>query len=178
VRLFVAVEVPSVAVDEIRIGTAEAPAHLTVLFLGEVPLERAPLVGERFADAVRARGPFRLELSGMGMFPTEEHPRVIWIGVGAGSSELKLLQGDLAGASRELQLPTETRAFVPHLTLRRVRGPKDVELGREWVGRYRTATFGDTLVTELLLKESLLGGGPVVHRTVARLPLEGATRPP
>jgi len=177
VRLFVSVGVPPIALEGARLGGPEAPAHLTVLFLGEVDPARAQAFAERGAAAVRAQAPFRLALAGVGTFPNPAHPRVVWIGVTEGAAELATLHDRLAEVARALALPVEDRPFVPHLTLRRVRGPRDAELARRWVDEHGRREFGAITVSELELKESLLGAGPVVHRTVARLPLEGAPGP-
>ncbi|HXQ93821.1 MAG TPA: RNA 2',3'-cyclic phosphodiesterase [Thermoplasmata archaeon] len=176
-RLFVAVGVPEISLEGVRIGGPEAPPHLTVLFLGEVDAARAAALPERFASAVRGRPPFPLELTGVGVFPNEAHPRVVWVGVGAGARELRELHDALVGACRELALSVDDRPLVPHLTVRRVRGPRDAELARRWVAEFGARAFGRTEVSELLLRESLLGARPVVHRTIARLPLEGAAVP-
>ncbi len=172
-RLFVGVDVPAVSVEEIRLGRPEAPAHLTVLFLGEVAPERATGIAEAFADAVRDHVPFDLELKGVGVFPDPARSRVVWIGVGDGSQELGRLHDALVAACRALALPIDTRPLVPHLTLRRVHGRRDVERAQRWLLEFPATSFGRGRVTELLLKESLLGAGPAVHRTVARLPLTG-----
>jgi len=174
-RLFVSVAVPEVDVEGARIGGPEAPAHLTVLFLGEVPAERVGPIAERFRDSVRSQAPFPLELAGVGVFPNLDRPRVAWIGVRAGAAELGAVHDRLVAACRELAVAVDDRPFVPHLTLRRLRGPKDIDRARRWVAELGAKEFGATRVTELELKESLLGGGPVVHRTLARLPLEGTS---
>ncbi|MCI4355323.1 MAG: RNA 2',3'-cyclic phosphodiesterase [Thermoplasmata archaeon] len=176
-RLFVAVEVPELRLEGLRLGGPEAPAHLTVLFLGDVAEDRAEAIGDRFRQVVRSRPPFALELAGVGVFPNSAHPRVVWVGVGAGAAELGELHDALAGACQELGVSVEARAFVPHVTLRRIRGPGDDELARRWVAEYGAASFGRGRVTELLLKESQLGGGRAVHRTLARLALERVVSP-
>ncbi len=173
-RLFVAVEVPRIELEGARLGGADAPAHLTVLFLGEVAEERARPIRERFASAVRSHPPFSLALSGIGVFPDLARPRVAWIGIGDGAKELEGLHDTLVRACRELALPVDDRPFVPHLTLRRIHGPRDAEIARAWVRELGSKEFGGTRVTELLLKESLLGAGPAVHRTIARFPLDGS----
>ena len=160
VRLFVGVAVPEVPLEGAQVSGPDAPAHLTVLFLGEVPADRAGTVAEHFATAVRSHPPFPLELAGMGVFPNSARPRVVWGGVTAGATELRSLRDRLAESARELQLPVEDRPFVPHLTLRRIRGPRDAELARRWVEEFGARSFGRVQVTELELKESLLGAGP------------------
>jgi len=173
-RLFVAVDVPEVEVAGVRLGGPDSPAHLTILFLGEVPAELAPSLAEEFSRSVHDLPSFPLVLQDVGAFPDPARPRVVWIGVGEGARGLSLAHAALAKVARAKGIPVEDRPFVAHLTLRRVRGPADVEQARRWLVELRGREFGRTEVRELLLKESLLGRGPVVHRTIARLPLAGS----
>ncbi|MCI4339934.1 MAG: RNA 2',3'-cyclic phosphodiesterase [Thermoplasmata archaeon] len=173
-RLFVGVDVPPIGFESVRIGTPEAPAHLTVLFLGEVPDDRAGEIEERFASAVRERPAFDVEMTGVGAFPDAARPRVVWVGVGDGAAELGLLHDRLVVASRSLEISVDERPFVPHLTLRRIRSPRDADLARHWVAEFGSHQFGRGRVSELLLKQSILGEGPALHRTIAHLPLRGA----
>ena len=172
-RLFVSVAVPEISLEGAHLGGPQAPPHLTVLFLGEVAPVQVDAIAGRFAQAVRSQPRFPLELVGVGAFPNVDHARVVWVGVRAGAAELGALHDRLVAACRELAVPVEDRPLVPHLTLRRIRGPRDAAFSRRWVDELGTKEFGRIVVTELELKESLLGGGPAVHRTVARLPFEG-----
>ena len=95
-RVFVSVGLPSVAVEAIRptlesLAEAEitgmrpvpaSAAHITVRFLGEVPVGKVGAVGEALDGAVRSFGRFSLELSGVGSFPPNRPPTVVWVGVG------------------------------------------------------------------------------------------------
>ncbi|MCI4360662.1 MAG: RNA 2',3'-cyclic phosphodiesterase [Thermoplasmata archaeon] len=174
-RLFLGVGVPEISLEGVRIGSPEAPAHLTAVFLGEVAAERVPAMTHRFAAALAPLPAFALELAGIGVFPSAARPRVIWIGVRTGATELAEIHRAIVGACHELAWAVEDRPFVPHLTLRRVRGPKDTQRARRWLEEYPTKEFGRARVAEVELKESFLGGGPVVHRTIARFPLAGAS---
>jgi 2'-5' RNA ligase len=135
VRLFVAIELTAparaaIAAEQRRIAEAATgtrfrlvPAerlHVTVAFIGEVSEARgADILAVMREDVEQA--PFELEFAGVGVFPPHGSPRVLWLGLGAGASEILHLRDQivqrLAAADMELR-----DRFSPHLTLGRWRG--------------------------------------------------------
>ncbi len=173
-RAFVAVEVPTPELPGIRGPSEGAPGHLTLLFLGEVPDAAVPALAGAFAQAVAPEPPFNLRLQGLGTFPSDERPRILFARIEEGANPLARLHDRLVTVARENRLSVEDRPFVPHLTLLRVRSPADGALVRELRSKFESAPFGSARVVELLLKSSVLGRGGASHRVEARLPLRGA----
>ena len=171
VRAFVAVEVP--ASPEAG-GPASAPEHLTLLFLGEVPVERVGPIVAALTPVGAAVAPFDLTLEGVGAFPSPERPRVVWMGATEGAEALARLalgvRESLAGeGERDRRDP-----FVPHLTLFRVRSPGDRRRAVELLsGRAPAPAPRRVRVREFVLKESELSARGATHRTVASFPLSG-----
>jgi 2'-5' RNA ligase len=95
--------------------------HLTMNFLGDVPLNDIPAVCKAVAEAVQSFKPFDVEMAGVGVFPSYDNPRTIWLGVGNGSEELVSLHTALQERLGDLGFRIEARRFHPHLTLGRVR---------------------------------------------------------
>ena len=52
--------------------------HLTLKFLGDIPSDQAQEVIESMRKSSDGHGAFKLSLSGLGMFPDERQPRVLW----------------------------------------------------------------------------------------------------
>jgi len=137
VRTFVAVEL-SDAVREAaaelgrRLGAAGAEVkwvdaanmHLTLQFLGDVPMQETAAVCKAAAGAVEGIEPFDLEIRGAGAFPHPGRPRTIWLGAGAGLDEMVVLHGRVEDALAELGFRKERRRYKPHLTIGRVRRGK------------------------------------------------------
>ncbi len=117
--------------------------HLTLKFLGDVPVQQASEIGDRLARAVSGCAPFELQLSEVGTFPNGRAPRVVWVGLEGGLEALAGVQHAVEEAAAELGFPKETRQFTPHLTLARVRHP----LTRE-EGEHLTATLQSIEVSE------------------------------
>jgi len=181
VRAFVAIEVGT-PLDPARAPREEAPAHLTLRFLGEVPESWLARIANAVRTAVAPLAPFDLTLDGVGAFPDAAHPRVVWVGATNGRDAVVQLAHVVSEALESEGIPGESEEFVPHVTLFRVRSPRD----RARAQRLLDGTDPRPLprfvrVNEVCVKESELTSAGPLHRTVARAPLaaapgEGATR--
>ena len=101
--------------------------HLTLVFLGDVPAESLADLEKAARDAAAGFGPIALRASGAGRFPAKGLPRVIWIGIEEPTGRLLELQKALSDAAAVFAEKTEDRAYEPHLTLGRMRGPKGAQ---------------------------------------------------
>jgi 2'-5' RNA ligase len=94
--------------------------HLTLVFIGEIADARTgPIVEVMSADIAQA--PFQADFGGMGTFPRDGAPRVLWLGVLRGAPELIDLAALVARRLVAVGVAVEPRAFRPHLTLARWR---------------------------------------------------------
>jgi 2'-5' RNA ligase len=175
VRAFVAVEVPAPVLPGVRPPSDEAPSHLTLLFLGDVPDSAVPGMADAFGKVVAVEPAFPLVLRGLGAFPSADRPRILFARIVEGDAPLARLHGRFVASARERGLEVDDRPFVPHLTVLRVRSPRDVQLVQELRASHGEATFGSVRVSELQLKSSVLRRGGAIHRTEARLALAGGS---
>jgi len=95
--------------------------HLTLKFLGNIPLRQVEEITGAIEGAVQGIPPFRLEISGLGGFPNLGQPRVLWIGIRGETETLSRLQHSIDYALTSLGFAKEERPFMPHLTLARLR---------------------------------------------------------
>ena len=100
----------------------ETNLHLTVWFLGEVSDPRATMVLESLKAPLHV-SPFTLHLAGLGAFPPSGPPRVFWIGVAKGGSELARLHDEIGARLEPWGFRGEGRPYAAHLTLARVKEP-------------------------------------------------------
>ncbi|GAA1980597.1 RNA 2',3'-cyclic phosphodiesterase [Kitasatospora viridis] len=130
-RLFVAVLPPPAVLAELEAAVAPLQAlpgadglrwtdrdgwHLTLAFLGEVPEERLPVLGEALARAALDHPVHRLRLAGGGHFGG----RVLWVGMAGETWTLRALARSVAVAVGEvLDEGADAAEFHPHLTLAR-----------------------------------------------------------
>jgi 2'-5' RNA ligase len=131
--------------------------HLTVKFLGE----RAPDAVGPLADALRAVGarhaPFAIALKGVGAFPNFRRARVVWLGIEP-EPRLELLHHDVESWCERLGYELDGRAFRPHLTLARTRGPSGADVLRALARAARGVNFETEVdVTSIDLMRSTLG---------------------
>jgi RNA 2',3'-cyclic 3'-phosphodiesterase len=138
IRTFICIEVPE-SIKE-RIGTLQQTVgghdakiswvkpsniHLTLKFLGDVTPTQIPSVSSAVERAARLSRTFEIEVGGAGCFPSPKRPRVFWVGLTAvpdGLARLHaLIEQELAGEG----FPRDARKFSPHLTIGRVRSPKN-----------------------------------------------------
>jgi len=144
--------------------------HLTLKFLGEIDDGRALRVREILASVASRHHPFSLRLEGTGAFPTETRPRVLWAGCDAGP-QLAALQEELDRSLAAEGFEREARAFTPHLTLGRVKGPGRIDKAMAELARHRDEHFGAMTVAKIILFESQLRPQGAEYRSVAEAAL-------
>lgn len=154
--------------------------HLTVKFLGDVEPTLVSTIAEAMGRAAAGGSPFRLQLSGLGMFPSERTPRVLWAGVAGDLAALEALQGRVEAEMSALSIPPEKRPFSPHLTLGRV--PQETSEGlRRRVGAALLSTSLDPTgpwqveTLHLMLSDPAPGGA--IYSTLASVGVGPAVGP-
>ncbi|MCL6582094.1 MAG: RNA 2',3'-cyclic phosphodiesterase [bacterium] len=99
----------------------EENLHLTVQFLGNVLEGQVPDVVAALKRSAAGVSPFRLDLGGVGVFPSIERPRVFWAGVSGETAVLSRLHRQVRREMEQIGFEPEKRRFSPHLTLARLR---------------------------------------------------------
>ncbi|MFE9258853.1 RNA 2',3'-cyclic phosphodiesterase [Streptomyces sp. NPDC006879] len=91
--------------------------HITLVFLGELPVTVVPHLLPPLARLAANRRPVELTLRGGGHFDG----RVLWSGVDGDLEGLHRLAADVRSVARECGIAFEDRPLRPHLTLARAR---------------------------------------------------------
>jgi 2'-5' RNA ligase len=186
VRLFVALEIPAAVRDnlaaqvkQLRDLSAQVAdkrprwvrsenLHVTLKFIGEVA--PAKIDGIRgVLSNIRSSAPVDLQFRGLGFFPDEKHPRVLWAGLNP-SANLSSLAGDIDRAIGTLVIARETRAFIPHLTLARLEPPGLHEKLRSAIQKNSECEFGSFQAREFHLIESKLKSTGAEYTSLASFP--------
>src|SRR5262249_14791405 len=139
-RYFVAVPLPA---ETTELLTAVQPAsttgmrlvgreefHLTLHFLGEVPQQQDAVL--RAALARVGKNAFSINLQGVGRFPPDGEPRVLWAGVEKSPALLDLHDSVGAVLTDAIGYRPEARPYSPHVTLAYL----DLPVSPEWIERY------------------------------------------
>jgi 2'-5' RNA ligase len=168
-RAFIALDVPTPQFGGDPAVTRQgAGAHLTFRFFADLDAARVPEVVTAIDRTAAESTSFRLTLEGVGAFPNADSPRVVWVGVGEGRDATVAMAAQVDARLAAVGLPPEPRGFSPHITLFRVRGARDRERARLLLRDPPSGRFGETVVRELLLKESVLTPSGAVHRVLHR----------
>ena len=133
-RTFLAIDLPSslqsVIGQNLRTVKRELPElswskpenfHVNLKFLGNTTEGQIEQIRKAVEPAVSHVTPFVLALKGFGVFPDNQSPRVLWIGLGGALDSLTTLAECVDRAVVPVGFPQENRAFRPHLTVARVK---------------------------------------------------------
>jgi len=130
--------------------------HITVKFLGQIEEEKLTALAEDLARTVAPLPRFRLELRGMGAFPSPRKANVVWAGVEDGARGLTAIAEAVEGVGERFGFAREQRAFTGHVTVGRSKG-RGVD-ARTALDAFAGRSFGATTVEEVHVYESRLGG--------------------
>ncbi|MEA1924326.1 MAG: RNA 2',3'-cyclic phosphodiesterase [Candidatus Altiarchaeota archaeon] len=128
--------------------------HLTLKFLGNVKGERIQEIEDRLSF-IREIHSFNISVCGLGAFPKNKSPRVIWVGVGDGFDEIKNLQGKIDSSLEGAGFDRDMR-FHPHYTLARVKFLNNKAGLMDFIRGKRLLAFGEHSVERVVLMESRL----------------------
>jgi 2'-5' RNA ligase len=183
-RLFVSVDLPDRLAEPIAALQAEfagasgldfvdpAQTHVTMKFLGDTDPERVEEITQALDAAVETAGvePFTATFEGLGVFPSPEYIRVLWLGVGTGREQFAALQAPIESELVGLGFDPEDHEFTPHVTLARMKHAGGKELVQDRIGAL-TPTVGEMTVSDLRLTESVRTADGPVYETVEQIEL-------
>jgi 2'-5' RNA ligase len=118
--------------------------------------------------AVQGIAPFDLMFKGVGAFPKQDQPRVIWIGIEAPGS-LATIAARLEEGCADLGFKKEDRPFSPHLTLSRVKFIHHWRGLPDFFKAFHDKDFGKVRVERIRLKKSVLGLKGPTYTTVGEV---------
>jgi len=190
IRTFVAIELPAdskrglASIIEGLKRQSAAPVkwvgvsgiHLTLKFLGQIPITRVEEIKRALATACAGTAPLRLGIATLGSFPGNSQPRVIWAGLSGDVGGLSELASQIDVNLASLGFPEESRPFTPHLTIGRVR-PEAAPRARSELG---TAVLSARqprglpfIAHSVSLMQSQLRPQGAVYTCLSSLPLQG-----
>lgn len=199
-RTFIAIEIPPAIrhdirehINQLRAAFPDVRAswirednmHLTLKFLGNIPVERIPALSDAITEAAHEINPFDLVISGCGTFPPHGRPKVLWIGAGSAGilpassqlltpnpqSPLTSLHATLENHCAAANFAREPRAYHPHLTIARLRESRDA---RALAEHHKQLSFPPQTftVSELVVFRSELSSQGSKHTALARHELD------
>jgi RNA 2',3'-cyclic 3'-phosphodiesterase len=181
VRLFVALDFP----EEVRRALGEWIArlksecrgarwvrpeamHITLKFIGVTDADKVGAICTALAP-IASPEPVDMQFRGLGFFPNERRPRVLWCGVEA-SRNLPELAAAVERACESLGIQRESRDFVPHLTLARLPSAERSDALIRAANDLKSYDFGRARETEFHLYESVLQSSGAEYKRLASFP--------
>lgn len=172
-RAFVALEVPASVLDALVSFQTELSAtgadiklverenlHFTVKFLGEISDSQAAEADSRLKRLTMKA--VKVEVRGVGAFPSPSRPRVIWGGVSKAQEHLVLPMAQAVIESLGGIGEKDERPFQLHLTLGRVRSARNIRGVHDLIRENAERSFGFADMKSLKLKSSqLTPQGPI-----------------
>ncbi len=169
-RLFVAIDLPETMKDAVfSLKEFDLPPgrwpnrdglHLTLHFIGNVP-EVVAAAYKAILDTVDVPA-FDLTIGGVGQFPIEARPKVIWAGVD-NTPELRALHEATGSALEEEGYNREERRYHPHITLMRFKKPLRRGLSSTWINEHMDFYTEPAHITEFSLYESELTDSGAIY---------------
>jgi len=167
VRLFVALDFPEDVrrkvrdlIDQVKSQLPGAGwvrtegMHVTLKFIGYVEEKKAEPIAAALKE-INLPKPVEMTFRGVGFFPNERRPRVVWCGV-EGSPKLAELASEIEHALKPLGVESESRPYVPHLTLARLKSPEGAGKLVRAASELKLQDFGTSRESEFHLFESIL----------------------
>jgi len=187
IRTFIAVELPQeiqdrlgqlqsdfkVSMPDVR-WTKYGNIHLTLKFLGDVPLSKIDKIGEALREVAAKFPAFTMSLADIGAFPNSRKPRIVWVGVQKGVDELKEIAKAIDSSMKRLGFPPEKRRFSPHLTVGRIRHLKNPTAMTEALDKSAVGELGKFTVERISLIKSQLDPAGSIYTTIKEARLKEA----
>ncbi|HHX26101.1 MAG TPA: RNA 2',3'-cyclic phosphodiesterase [Firmicutes bacterium] len=144
--------------------------HFTLQFLGDVEAMRIPGIADALRECVADSCGFELELDSVGAFPHLNNPRVLWVDVGTGRERLVSLMSTVGEAMKMEGFARDKKGLSPHLTIGRVRSPRNLKALLEKLNSGMDIT-GKMEVTKIQFTASELTPRGPVYSPIDVIPL-------
>ena len=114
-------------IEEFKVKWVEKDnLHLTLKFLNYISPEQVNLASSSIKEITNQFNPFLLKLSSeIGLFPTYQAPRIVWVGIKEGTNKLIKLSDIIEKMLYKRGFPIENKKFSSHITIGRIKYIKD-----------------------------------------------------
>jgi len=174
-RTFISIEIPEEIKDNIEKMINELKLmltpikwvdkknmHITLKFLGWVEDRKIDALTGSVADMTKGFGTIKIGFSGLGVFPDERHPRVVWVGLSEGEEKVKELADRIEDELAKQGYKSEEREFSAHLTIGRIKEKIDVAPLEKLIKDNERKSFGSFVASHVsLMKSTLMRTGPI-----------------
>ena len=153
--------------------------HVTLKFLGDVPAAAVAALEKAAGETCANFPPLPMSAHGIGFFPGERQPRVLWAGAHDEAGQLPELHRQLSAALCWLGAVEKVERFSGHITLGRFKPGRHGALAglMKRAATLRSLPFGEWQAGEVELVRSELDSAGAVHTVLATFPLKATDAP-
>ena len=187
IRAFLAIAPPAEILSEIgRIQNRLRPScpfdirwlkpegiHLTLKFFGQISADDVAALAGVVEKHSSVLTPLQLVVKKLGVFPSWQRPRILWIGLTGETATLAALQKCLERDWEECGFAREDRSFRPHMTIGRIKSSRLSGEPAEFMAQTEESSAGSFRATGLTLFQSVLTPQGADYTPLARFPFGG-----
>jgi 2'-5' RNA ligase len=182
-RLFIAIDIPEkvksriydftsgLFVGDRGIRVVQVPnIHVTLRFLGNTDINKIRKIEDAVKMTADSLNKFRYKMTGrINAFPSLTRARVVFMEIGEGDTRISELYNILDNNLSKIKIRKESRKFIPHITIARIRDKRNIE---EFVVSDTGGPDGWMDCSDITLFESKLRPQGAEYYTVGRFGLK------
>jgi 2'-5' RNA ligase len=128
--------------------------HVTLLYIGNTSAEAQQSIVQNLTQSLASCHCFDAKIMGIGCFPSNDLPKIIWAGMEGGQSLMELCVA-VCNALAPLGILPVDEMFTPHLTLARLKRGAPYPSVHRFMAEYANEPWADIVVTEVVLFASI-----------------------
>ncbi len=143
--------------------------HIPLCPIGEMGQSKLQQIDQVISSVLSNHECFELRLEGVWAYPTQDHARLIWVGV-QNARELRFMQSVI---NQELGAHfadgLEEKPFRPHLPIVRLRNHRNLT---DIISPFKNTDFGKIKIQSVVMYEMTSGGAFPTYRKLRSYPLQ------
>jgi len=144
--------------------------HFTWRFFGDTSMKKIESIHGELSKLNYE--PFDIQIQGVGAFPHNQRPRVIWLGVTHNAHHMQQLKSETDMLLSNIGYRIEKQKFTPHATIARVRFVKDKDRISRNLETLESEAIGSMTVNSIRMTKSTLTPSGPIYETLWEIPLE------
>ncbi len=146
--------------------------HMTLQFIGYIDENKAVDIIRNIQTITETYKPFSVKYKSLGTFPSPDKPRILWIGVGEGSTKLKAIAKEIQRINKRSGINPDSKPFHPHVTICRIKEADGKKVAK-FIRKYKNFSFGEETVERIALIKSTLTPVNPVYTVIEEFYLRG-----